>query len=128
MNSLYNDIGGELVIKNIAHSFYKHMSTLSETKSIRKMHPVDISKSEEKLFMFLSGWLGGPPLFQENFGHPMLRARHMPFKIGKSERDQWMLCMAHAAEEVQIQEPMRSEFLNALLKLADNMRNQIEEV
>jgi hemoglobin len=126
MKSIYDEIGGEPVIKNIVQSFYKHMSTLPETKVVRDMHPKDISSSEEKLFMFLSGWLGGPQLFQEKFGHPMLRARHLPFKIGKSERDQWMLCMVHALEELKIEDPVRSELLNALLKLADHMRNQVE--
>lgn len=126
MKSIYDEIGGEPVIKSIVQSFYKHMSTLPETKVVRDMHPQDISSSEEKLFMFLSGWLGGPQLFQEKFGHPMLRARHLPFKIGKSERDQWMLCMVHAFEELKIEDPVRSELLNALLKLADHMRNQVE--
>lgn len=87
------------------------------------MHPENLRGSEEKLFMFLSGWLGGPQLFVERFGHPRLRARHLPFAIGKSERDQWMLCMVQAFEDVGIEEPIRSELLHSLLNLADHMRN-----
>lgn len=102
------------------------MDQKPEFKIIRDMHPADLKNSEDKLFMFLSGWLGGPQLFTQNFGHPRLRARHMPFKIGKEERDQWVLCMVHAFDEVKVQEPYRSQILHSLLKLADHMRNQTE--
>jgi hemoglobin len=123
---MYELIGGEPVVRKICQRFYEIMNTMPEVKGIRDMHPENLKGSEEKLFMFLSGWLGGPNLFQERFGHPRLRMRHFPFAIGKSERDQWMLCMVHAFEDVGIQEPMRSELLHSLLNLADHMRNQPE--
>ncbi len=123
---MYELIGGEPVVRKICQRFYEIMETMPEVKGIRDMHPENLRGSEEKLFMFLSGWLGGPNLFQERFGHPRLRMRHFPFAIGKSERDQWMLCMVHAFEDVGIQEPMRSELLHSLLNLADHMRNQPE--
>ncbi|QLY24357.1 group II truncated hemoglobin [Bdellovibrio sp. KM01] len=123
---MYELIGGEPVVRKICQRFYEIMDTMAEVKVIRDMHPENLRGSEEKLFMFLSGWLGGPNLFQERFGHPRLRMRHFPFAIGKSERDQWMLCMVHAFEDVGIQEPMRSELLHSLLNLADHMRNQPE--
>ena len=126
--NLYDLIGGEIMIQNIAHTFYDVMDISPETKELRAMHPADLTHSKEKLFMFLSGWLGGPQLFEKNFGHPRLRARHMPFKIDKSARDQWMLCMVTAFDRLQITEPIRSELLNALLQLADHMRNQPEIV
>ncbi len=88
------------------------------------MHPSDLKSSAEKLFLFLSGWSGGPQLFVEKFGHPRLRARHLPFAIGKVERDQWMMCMLLAVEDVGIVEPVKSELLGAFLNLADHMRNQ----
>ena len=120
---MYELIGGEDVLRKLVHRFYEMMQELPETQTVRSMH-TDLVKAEEKLFMFLSGWLGGPDLFMQNFGHPRLRARHLPFKIGKPERDQWMLCMVHAVEDVEIEEPLRSELLHSLLKLADHMRNQ----
>lgn len=122
----YDFIGGEETLKQLVKRFYEIMSTLPEAKSLREMHPQNIQSSEEKLFMFLSGWLGGPNLFQEKYGHPRLRARHLPFKIGKPERDQWMICMVQAFEDLKIEEPLRSELLHALLRLADHMRNQEE--
>jgi hemoglobin len=126
--NIYDQIGGEVIIKKIADTFYDVMAVLPEAKPILAMHPKDLTNSKEKLFMFLSGWLGGPQLFEKNFGHPRLRARHMPFQIGTSERDQWMLCMTMAFEKLEIQEPIRSELLHALLNLANHMRNTAEQV
>lgn len=121
--SIYELIGGEKVVREICQKFYEIMSTLPEAQGIRQMHPENIRGSEEKLFMFLSGWLGGPDIFVERYGHPRLRARHLPFTIGKSERDQWMICMVQAFEKVGVAEPYRSELLHSLLRLADHMRN-----
>jgi len=121
--SAYEMLGGETVLRRLVQRFYEVMDTLPEAKPLRDMHP-DLPRAEEKLFMFLSGWLGGPGLYEEKFGHPRLRARHLSFKIDKPERDQWMICMMHAVEDVGIQDPLRSELLSALLNLADHMRNQ----
>lgn len=121
--SIYELIGGDLVVRAICARFYEVMATLPETKGVLEMHPQNLGGSEEKLYMFLSGWLGGPDLFVQKYGHPRLRARHMHFKIGKAERDQWMICMVQAFEDVGVQEPYRSELLHSLLRLADHMRN-----
>lgn len=128
MKSLYIELGGEDIVKQISKKFYQIMDTWPEAKVVRDMHPADLKSSEEKLFMFLSGWLGGPQLYQEKFGHPMLRARHLPFKIGKNERDLWILCMTRAFDECGVVEPIRSELLHSLLRVADHMRNQPEPV
>lgn len=127
MKSPYEEIGGEVVIRQIVKKFYELMDHLPQAKTVRDMHPENIQISEDKLFMFLSGWLGGPQLYQEKHGHPMLRARHLPFKIGKAERDIWVGCMTMAFDEVGVQEPIRSELLKSLLRVADHMRNQPEE-
>lgn len=124
--SAYELLGGERTLRELTKRFYEIMDTLPEAQGIRKMHPKDISTSEEKLFLFLSGWLGGPNLFVEKYGHPRLRARHLPFAIGKSERDQWMICMVQAFDDVKVEEPLRSELLHSLLNLADHMRNKEE--
>lgn len=124
--TIYEQIGGEATLRKLTQRFYEVMEALPEAQGVRQMHPENLRGSEEKLFMFLSGWLGGPQLFAERFGHPRLRARHFPFAIGKSERDQWMLCMVQAFEDVGIDEPLRSELLHSLLNLADHMRNMQE--
>jgi hemoglobin len=75
------------------------------------------------LYLFLSGWLGGPQLYVEKYGHPMLRRRHLPFEIGESERDQWLKCMDIALDE-QVEEPLRAELKASFFKVADHMINQ----
>ncbi len=120
----YEQIGGETALRRLVARFYELMDELPEAYEIRKLHAKDLSSSENKLFMFLSGWLGGPQLYIEKFGHPRLRSRHMPFSIGERESKQWMLCMTQAAEE-QIEDKKLREFLiNQLTKTAKHMINQ----
>ncbi|MFN7824042.1 MAG: group II truncated hemoglobin [Pseudobdellovibrionaceae bacterium] len=122
----YEAIGGEAAVRLLCNRFYYYMAILPEVKVIRDMHPADLSSSEEKLFMFLSGWLGGPQLFVEKFGHPRLRARHLPFKIGPSEFVQWMMCMHKAMDDLDPPEPMKTELMKAIGRLAHHMQNQAE--
>ena len=122
----YQRIGGEAKVRQLVQRFYQLMDELPESYGIRKLHPADLKTSEDKLFMFLSGWMGGPPLFVEKFGHPRLRQRHLPFAIGDAERDQWMLCMTQALQEMVDDEVLRRELLAALYKVADFMRNHAE--
>ncbi len=126
-NPHYQRIGGEKKIRELVERFYELMDTLEETAEIRGMHAKDLRVSKEKLFMFLSGWLGGPQLYMEKYGHPRLRQRHMPFAIDSSARDQWMRCMVQAMEDVGIEEGLRQELEAAFAKTADFMRNQPEE-
>ena len=120
----YDTIGGEPVLARLCDRFYGLMAETSRFAELRALHPEDLQGSRDKLFMFLSGWLGGPDLFVQSFGHPRLRARHMPFAIGTRERDQWVACMLLAMEEVGIAEPMRERLLQSFFKTADFMRNQ----
>lgn len=120
----YEEIGGEAVVRRLVQRFYELMDTLPEAYAVRKMHPADLSGSEEKLYMYLTGWLGGPQLFVEKFGHPMLRARHLPFSIGTDEAKQWMMCMRQAMEECIPDPDLRENLDQALAQLAVHMRNR----
>jgi hemoglobin len=117
-------IGGETVLRALVRDFYRIMDELPEAYGIRKLHPQNLGGSEEKLFMFLSGWMGGPDLFARRFGHPRLRARHLPFAIAESERDQWLMCMREAMALHVKDESLREKLYEALAGLADHMRNQ----
>lgn len=123
----YEAIGGEPVLRAIVKDFYRIMDELPEAYGIRKLHPQDLAGSEQKLFMFLSGWLGGPNLFIERFGHPRLRARHLPFSIAANERDQWLMCMRQALEKHVADGVLRERLYRALSDLADHMRNAPEQ-
>ncbi len=120
----YERIGGEEAVRRLCKIFYQIMSDTPKTKGIRDMHPEDISSSEEKLFLFLSGWLGGPSLYVEKYGHPRLRARHLPFSIGIEERDQWLYCMAHALARMELDQLFAEQLISSFAQTADFMRNQ----
>lgn len=123
----YERIGGEPTVRRLVKRFYELMDTLPEAYGIRKLHPADLSGSADKLYWFLSGWLGGPQLYVEKFGHPRLRGRHLPFPIGGNERDQWMLCMREAMAECIEDADIRAKLDKALTDLADFMRNRAEK-
>jgi hemoglobin len=122
--SHYERIGGEPKVRALVQRFYQLMDATPEVQDLRKMHAASLKGSEEKLFMFLTGWMNGPQLFVEKFGHPKLRQRHMPFAIGDKERDQWMQCMTQALQDVVEDEALRKELLAAIGKVADFMRNK----
>ncbi len=123
-SSHYERIGGAEKVRELAHRFYELMDELPEARGLRRLHPASLQGSEDKLFKFLSGWMGGPQLFVQEYGHPMLRQRHMPFPIGESERDQWLLCMNRALQDVVEDEPLRAELRASFAKVADHMRNR----
>lgn len=125
-DSHYQRIGGAEKVRALVVRFYQIMDALPEAYGIRKMHAPHLQSAEDKLFKFLSGWMGGPQLFVEEYGHPRLRARHLPFAIGDSERDQWLLCMNHALDEVVADVALRQELSEAFAKVADHMRNRAE--
>ena len=120
----FSRIGGETAVRQLVKRFYELMDTLPEAYGIRKLHAADLSSAEEKLFMFLCGWLGGPQFYVEKFGHPKLRARHLPFPIGGNEAEQWMLCMRQAMEEVITDENLRAALDKSLNDLTYHMRNR----
>src|SRR5687767_1921801 len=122
--TIYESIGGEQTVRELVDRFYDLMDTMPEAAGIRALHPETLDHSREKLFMFLTGWMGGPPLYVERFGHPRLRARHLPFPIGESERDQWMMCMRRALDEMEIDPLFRQQLGTSLAKTADFMRNK----
>lgn len=120
----YHLLGGEGVLRRLVNRFYEIMDTDPRAAKVRAMHGLHLAHANEKLFMFLSGWLGGPSLYIEQFGHPRLRARHLPFPIDEQARDEWMLCMRQAMAEIPMEESLRQHLDQALFNTADFMRNQ----
>jgi hemoglobin len=120
----YELLGGDAGVRALVACFYDLMDSDPAFAGIRKLHQPDLSRAREKLYLFLSGWLGGPQLYAERFGHPMLRARHLPFAIGAAERDLWLACMSQAMREAGIEEGLRRSLHDAFFKTADWMRNR----
>lgn len=119
----FEQMGGDESVRKLVDRFYDLMDEKEEVKALRDLHAKSLKVSREKLYLFLSGWLGGPQLYAEKYGHPMLRRRHLPFEIDASQRNQWLDCMYIALDE-QIEEPLREELKASFFKVADHMINQ----
>ena len=124
--SLYEMLGGEKGLRFLVNRFYDLMDTSAEAHHIRSLHAKSLNQSREKLFMFLSGWSGGPQLYIERFGHPRLRMRHMPFSIGTVERDEWLWCMNKALDESQLDPRVVAYLKRHFAEAADFLRNQVD--
>ena len=120
----YQRIGGEAMLFELVERFYGYMNELPEARGIRKMHGANLDQAKEKLFKFLSGWLGGPDLFIQEYGHPRLRMRHFPFSIGVEERDQWVFCMRKALDDLPIDQEFKQLLYSALAQTATHMINR----
>lgn len=121
--SPFEMIGGEAGVRRLVDRFYDLMDAESEAAGIRALHPSSLETSREKLWLFLVGWLGGPPLYMERVGPPMLRARHLPFPIGEAERDAWLQCMERALDEQEMPAELRDFLRDRFRAMADHMRN-----
>jgi hemoglobin len=117
-------VGGEPAVLALVQRFYDLMDLEPAYRELRALHPSHLEGSRDKLFWFLCGWLGGPQHYVERFGHPRLRARHLPFSIGILERDQWMNCMKQAMGEVGIDPTLAERLAAAFFNTADWMRNR----
>ena len=121
-------LGGVEGVRALVDRFYDLMDLEPEFAGLRALHPATLEGSRDKLAWFLTGWLGGPDLYVERFGHPRLRARHLPYPIGVSERDQWLACMglamAELGEAAGFTQAMRERLLGAFASTADWMRNK----
>jgi hemoglobin len=120
----FEALGGETPVRALVDRFYDLMDLEPQFAGLRALHPQDLAGSRDKLFWFLCGWLGGPNHYIDRFGHPMLRARHMPYAIGISERDQWMACMRLAMEGEGVDAELAARLGQALHGTADWMRNK----
>ena len=123
----FEQIGGDAKLRELVDCFYDLMDLEPEFAGIRAMHPASLDGSRDKLYWFLSGWMGGPSLYIEQFGHPRLRARHLPFAIASSERDQWLRCMALAMQDIGIAEPLQERLMQSFYDTADWMRNKADK-
>ena len=123
--SVYDAIGGEHAVRRLVTRFYELMDTLPQAKAARAIHPADLTESAQKLFEYFSGWLGGPQLFVERRGPPMLRARHLHAPIAGPEIEGWLICFNQAWKEVVGDQPeINARVLPQIHHLAGHMRNR----
>lgn len=124
--SHFDQLGGEAGIRRLVDRFYDLMDSAPEAVHVRALHAASLKRAREKLYLYFTGWTGGPPLYEAQFGHPRLRARHLPFAIGTRERDEWLWCMEQSIDEQPIPGELRERLRKKLRELADRMRNQPE--
>ena len=122
--TLYELIGGDQRVRELVDRFYDLMDLEPDFAILRAMHPPSLDGSRDKLYHFLSGWSGGPDLYTPRYGNAFLRARHLPFAIGTSARDQWLMCMVLAMQGFEIAEDDQDILLTAFFRTADWMRNK----
>ncbi|MFM2343299.1 MAG: hypothetical protein RLZZ592_2952 [Pseudomonadota bacterium] len=120
----YEWVGGDARVRELVDRFYDLMDLEPAYRELRAAHGTTLDEARDKLHWFLSGWLGGPDLYIERFGHPRLRMRHMPFSIGILERDQWVACMHQAMTEVQLDPALIERLTESFMRTADWMRNR----
>jgi hemoglobin len=124
MSTPYQLLGGDEGVKRLAYAFYQAMDQLPEAEVIRRMHAESLSDVSERLYQYLSGWLGGPGLYQEKFGTVCLTKPHKPFAIGEAERDQWLLCMDKALDDIGASDEVKTMMKQPVYRLADFIRNK----
>ena len=122
--TLYEAIGGDATVRALTRRFYELMATQPEAARCRANHPADLSGSEAKFYDYLTGYLGGPPVYVEKHGHPMLRRRHFVAPIGPAERDEWLLCFRRAMDETIENAKLREIIWAPVERLAFHMQNQ----
>lgn len=120
----FQRLGGEEGVQALVDRFYDLMDLEPAYAVLRGVHGADLHSARQKLFWFLCGWLGGPSHYIERFGHPRLRARHLPFSIGQIERDQWLACMYQAMAECNVEPALRERLERSFFDTADWMRNR----
>ena len=119
----YELLGGDAAVRALTDAFYDHLELDEAFAIVRRLYPAKLDDSRDKLYWYLSGWLGGPQHYVERFGHPRLRARHLPFAIGTAERDQWLQCMHQAMRELGMDEALADRLGAAFFNTADWMVN-----
>ena len=122
----FDQLGGADGVRSLVDRFYDLMDSSPEAADVRTLHAPSLKRSREKLYEYLTGWTGGPPLYESKYGHPRLRARHLPFTIGARERDQWLWCMDRALDAHEMPGELRIFLGTKLHQLADHMRNADE--
>jgi len=122
--TLYEQLGGEAGVRALVDRFYDLMDMDADLQPLRALHGPGLESAREKLRLFLSGYLGGPDLYVQRYGHPRLRARHLPFAIDAKARDLWLVCMGRALQDLQVPQPLAERLLHGFYGVADWMRNR----
>lgn len=122
--SFYDAVGGHQTFATIVARFYEQVA---DDEILRPLYPEeDLTGAENRLRMFLEQYWGGPRTYSDQRGHPRLRMRHIPYRIGVIERDAWLRCMHIAIAEIDsrtLDDEHRKALLGYLEMAADMLVN-----
>jgi hemoglobin len=118
------EILGDGGIRALASAFYDVMDELPQAADVRAMHADNLEVIKRKLATYLTGWMGGPPIYLAMNGTVCLTDPHEPYAIGPKERDQWLLCMHEALERIDASYVLKAMLMVPLFLVADTVRNQ----
>ncbi|WP_349410275.1 globin [Pseudalkalibacillus sp. SCS-8] len=119
----FENIGGSHMIEKLVEAFYNRVQ---HHPDLAPIFPDDLTETMRKQKQFLTQFLGGPTLYTAEHGHPMLRARHLPFPITKTRAEAWLSCMKEAMEEVDLESPYKEQIISRLTMTAYHMVNHPE--
>ncbi|MEG0820991.1 MAG: group II truncated hemoglobin [Burkholderiaceae bacterium] len=122
--TLFDEVGGESTLRRLVDAYLVALESRPEVGTLRALYPQSLSHYAERMTEYLIGWLGGPPVYLQKHGMPMLRERHVNLPIGSGERDMWMACMREAIERTVTEPALRERLDAAFWRLADSMRNR----
>ncbi len=118
------EILGQQGVKALAEAFYEAMDELPQAAEVRAMHAENLDSIKRMLTAYLTGWMGGPPVYQAMKGTVCLTGPHEPYAIGPKERDLWLLCMDEALTRTNASEELKAMLSKPLFQIADTVRNQ----
>lgn len=119
-NTIYKALGAEN-LELLVNEFYDRVQT---DPTISHLFKTDIQLVKQKQFLFLTQFLGGPPLYNQTYGHPRMRMRHMPHAIDEKAKDAWLACMKAAIATLPISEELKNIIYNCFPRLANHMMNR----
>jgi hemoglobin len=118
--NVYELMGGKKTIAKLINAFYDRVKG---DPNLSPIFPEDLTLTKQKQTLFLTQFFGGPPLYSEKYGHPMLRARHMPFPVTPNRAEAWLKCMSDAMDEVGLEGIVRDYMFERLTMTARHMVN-----
>jgi hemoglobin len=120
----YELIGGAQTVSRLVDVFY---DLVKQDPSLSPIFPNDLTETKDKQYKFLTQFLGGPALYNDEHGHPMLRARHMPFPITPKRAEAWLSCMSQAMDSIGLEGDVRNAIFERLTMTAHHMVNRWDE-
>lgn len=124
VQTVYEMIGGGDTIRKLVDAFYKRVG---QHPDLIPIFPDDLTETADKQYLFLTQFFGGPTLYSDQYGHPMLRARHMPFEVTPTRAKAWLGCMSEALDEIGLQGFVRDFMYDRLIQTAHHMVNTRDE-